>query len=148
MEQNRDFAIREIFENINSIQQMMFKQKNYSPADFGIPPAQGIVLHTIANRGSLDITDIAEVMQVSRSAVTQFVDSLVKSGFVTREANPSDRRAMISSLPEEGQSKLQEFQQFHIKNMSKVFNPLNDQELKIFRDLLLKIIVNNSTFKE
>ncbi len=148
MDHNREFIIQEIFENMDSMRQTMFKQKKVSPADFGISPAQGIVLHTIANRSSLSITDIAEILRVSRSAVTQLVDSLVKSGFVSREANPKDRRTMIISLTEEGKSKWQDFQQFHIQNMTKVFKPLNDQELKIFRDLLLKIIGNHPNILE
>jgi DNA-binding MarR family transcriptional regulator len=53
------------------------------------------LLWVLRHRGPLTQRDLADAMKVSARTVTGLVDGLVATGFVTREAHPTDRRAFL-----------------------------------------------------
>ncbi len=140
MDQDRESLIREIFRDMISVRREIFGQRAVSHSALGVPRAQGMALHIVANAAGLGIKQIADVMRVSSSAATQFVDSLVRAGLLTRESDPDDRRTVRVSLTSAGKSKLEEFQRLHFQNATEVFSSLSDQELSTFHALLRKII--------
>ncbi|HKW78557.1 MAG TPA: MarR family transcriptional regulator [Candidatus Limnocylindria bacterium] len=54
---------------------------------------------------------IAESAKISPSAVTEIVESLERDGFVHREPDPDDRRAVRVALTADGRRQLQRFEQ-------------------------------------
>ncbi len=57
-------------------------------------------------RGLTSVSELAEVKQISRSAVSQAVDILVGRGLVCRRQNPLDRRNIPLELTESGNTLL------------------------------------------
>jgi DNA-binding MarR family transcriptional regulator len=51
--------------------------------------------------------DLATMLHLSPSGLTRRLDGLVKSGFVSREPNPRDRREMLAVLTTTGYRKLE-----------------------------------------
>lgn len=143
MDPNRKRLIQDLFESMMLLKRKMARPKKFLPGAGVLPPAQGVVLRIVAMRESLSIKEIAELLQVSGSAVTQIVDSLVKAGLLMRETNPEDRRTLRLSLTGEGKSKLEEFKRIHLENLGQILSPLNEQELQTLRDLVLKILNHN-----
>lgn len=148
MEQDRKRLVHEIFEGIVFLRRKISSFQRFSPGVGNLPPAQGIVLRIVARQDNLSIKEIAEIMRVSGSAITQLVDSLVKAGFLMREVNPRDRRTLRISLTDDGRSKLEEFKKFHRENLGQVLSPLSDQDLETFRNLLWKILNNDPKFNK
>ncbi|MEA1959815.1 MAG: MarR family transcriptional regulator [Bacillota bacterium] len=146
MQANRADLIQEIFENMIFIQKKI--SSSLSPADCSVPPAQAIVLHIVASHESLSIKGIAELLQVSSSAATQMVDTLVKSGLLLREADAKDRRTLKIRLTDLGESKFVELRKLKLNSIGQTLSPLSDQELKTFRDLLWTIMNNTKKFEE
>jgi DNA-binding MarR family transcriptional regulator len=89
LDQSRERLIQEIFTDATYVRRKITSHKNIPPDGFGVPPSQGIVLFIMTNNDSLSIKEIAGLMQVSRSAATQFVDALVQDGYLLRKADPN-----------------------------------------------------------
>jgi DNA-binding MarR family transcriptional regulator len=81
---------------------------NLEAAGFGDMPRQGSrVVGGIARNG-LNLTDVSEVLGVSKQAASQLVDTLVIRGYVERIPDAEDRRRMTVGLTDRGRSAAQE----------------------------------------
>ena len=60
------------------------------------------VLFVIASAGSVRVSDIAGSLHSDVSTVSRQVSALAGHGLVAKEADPSDGRAQVASLTEEG----------------------------------------------
>ncbi|MGA5821086.1 MarR family winged helix-turn-helix transcriptional regulator [Kitasatospora sp. NPDC094028] len=56
------------------------------------------VLHTLAGRGPLRLSELTASEQVTQPAITQLVTRLERDGLVRREPDPTDRRAVLVHL--------------------------------------------------
>ena len=75
-------------------------------ADFDIPPAQGRLLAQIDELGSARIGDLARADHCSQPTMTTQVQRLEERGWVTRNADPADARAVLISLTGAGRDLL------------------------------------------
>ena len=64
----------------------------------GLTPARAHAMSVLQERGPSTQRVLAEALGVTARNVTGLVDALVATGFVTREAHPSDRRAVLVSF--------------------------------------------------
>lgn len=53
--------------------------------------------------GSQTVSDLAKMKSITKSAVSQSVENLVKKGYITRAASPDDRRRIRLELTPAGQ---------------------------------------------
>jgi DNA-binding MarR family transcriptional regulator len=60
------------------------------------------VLHTLAGRGPLRLTELTASEQVTQSAITQIVTRLERDGLVRRQPDPSDGRAVLVRITPPG----------------------------------------------
>jgi DNA-binding MarR family transcriptional regulator len=58
-----------------------------------------VVLHS---RGSMRLSDLADILGVNPSTTTRMVDRLVSAGLVDRQINPTSRREVLLDLTEAG----------------------------------------------
>ncbi|KRF30680.1 MarR family winged helix-turn-helix transcriptional regulator [Nocardioides sp. Soil805] len=65
---------------------------------------EALVLLTFSSRGSLPLGKIGERLQVHPTSVTSIVRRLEASGFVVRRASPSDGRAVLAEITDEGRA--------------------------------------------
>lgn len=68
----------------------------------GVSSAQCHLLLEIAEAGAGSIGDFAERLELDISTLSRGVDSLVKAGLATREADSANRRRQIVGLSDEG----------------------------------------------
>ena len=73
--------------------------------NFDISVEQFHILRHI-RRGLTSVSELAEVKQISRSAISQAVDILVERGLICRRQNALDRRNIPLELTESGNSLL------------------------------------------
>ena len=64
--------------------------------------ARAHLLWELRRSGPVTQRALSEAMRVSPRNITGLVDALVAGGFVTREAHPSDRRAILVTFTERG----------------------------------------------
>ena len=71
------------------------------PTEFGISVEQFHILRHI-RRGSGSVSELAEVRQISRPAISQAVDVLVDKGLILRSQSDTDRRYIRLELTPDG----------------------------------------------
>lgn len=115
----------------------------------GAKPSSGVTMgqttllvyigHSVKN-GGLTISEIADQIGVSRSAITQIVDIMIEHGLVERIENPVDKRSVKIILTEKSKRYLKEYRTKMIEMASHTFEPLDDKELEAFHNTLCKIM--------
>jgi len=64
----------------------------------GLTTSRSAVLWHLHHNGPVPQRDLAEALHVTARTITGLVDGLEKTGFVTREPHPTDRRATLVTL--------------------------------------------------
>lgn len=73
------------------------------PADeYGLSFEQYLIMHGIAEKDGITLTDIVEDRHVTRAAVSRQIKMLLKKGYIYQEADENDRRRMLLHLTDLG----------------------------------------------
>jgi DNA-binding MarR family transcriptional regulator len=75
---------------------------NASLREQGFTLARGKLLSILRRNGPTRVTILAGKLDITARSVTEAVDALERDGLVRREADPTDRRAVLVSLTERG----------------------------------------------
>ena len=105
----------------------------------GLGTAQRQLLMRIRENPRVTTGEIAERVGISRSAVTQLVDSLVAQDLVQRVADENDRRVVRLTLTKKSQKQSAEFDQQIVNSFIEHFAALTDEELAEYARLMDKI---------
>lgn len=90
--------------------------------------------------GPLSPAELADQLGVTRATVTGLVDTLERSGLVTRTPSADDRRMMLVELTTRGEKLLQRVLPAHFRQMAWLMQPLDETERKMFVRLLTKVL--------
>lgn len=105
----------------------------------GITPPQFILMRCVGQANSMTVTEMAESMGVTPSAITLLADRLHGAGLLWRERDQGDRRIVRMKLTEVGAAKLAELEIRHVAIMRKSIGLLpqddQDQLLRIYTRL-------------
>ncbi|GAB2837819.1 MarR family transcriptional regulator [Actinocorallia aurea] len=82
---------------------------------------------------------LAELSAMSRSAVTNAVHTLERSGLVERGSSPTDRRAVPVALTEKGEAAVREAFELQAAREASWFAALNQEERATLTDLLRRV---------
>jgi DNA-binding MarR family transcriptional regulator len=150
MAESREDLIGEIIEDMGAFRRSMFGRRRRAPK-FGelkelmpISPVQGELMHLLASRETLTVTEIAKIMGVTGSAVTQMVDPLVAKGLLDRDHDKNDRRVVRIGLSHRAKLRHNKIENHIGEHFSELLEPLSVEELETFRDLIHKITNNQS----
>ena len=102
---------------------------------YGISYEQFYILRHI-RRGVTSVSELAEVKQISRSAVSQAVDILVERGLLCRRQNAQDRRNIPLELTEAGNALLDTIWGKNRTWMKEQMAGLTVQELQTVNDAM------------
>ncbi|MER6468425.1 MarR family winged helix-turn-helix transcriptional regulator [Streptomyces collinus] len=86
------------------------------------------VLDTLAFRGPTRLTDLVRTEQMSQPGVTQLVTRLERDGLVERRPDPTDGRAVLVHLTEEGRTVGQSRHQDRGRHMAPLMAELTEEE--------------------
>lgn len=84
--------------------------------------------------------DLATMLHLSPSGLTRRLDGLVKSGFVSREPNPRDRREMLAVLSPSGYRKLENAAPAHVESVrTYVLDHLTPKQIEQLGDIFASL---------
>ncbi len=91
-------------------------------------PAQFHICRRLLQQGSMAVTEVAEELGVSPSAVTSMADRLAEAGLVVRERDPGDRRVVRLYLTPDGERVVRRCQETRNALLQRYFGrlPLED----------------------
>lgn len=98
--------------SLNDVFSSVMKQIFLTPFSSGedqndVTWAQRKILLLIESHGPQKMSDIARQISVTMSGATAVVDKMVKTGLVTREFDPADRRVVLIAISKEGRDVMQ-----------------------------------------
>lgn len=109
----------------------------------GITPSQFMVMKIINKKGRVTVSEVAEELCVSLSAITSLVDRLHKVNYVTRRRDEQDRRLVWLELTSSGEQILAECRLNRKQVLEKYFGQLLEEDLEkmvAIYEKLLKIL--------
>jgi DNA-binding MarR family transcriptional regulator len=109
----------------------------------GLTLPQAVVMWTLgAYKGTVTMSDIAQMTHQSGATATGIVDRLVDAGLVERVRDMSDRRVVYVQITAAGSTKLEEIEAERQKQTEQMTERLNDKELEQLNSLLTRLIVS------
>ena len=107
--------------------------------EFKFTKTQQLILMTLWLHKKLSLTELSEQICTSNEQATREVGQLVKSGFVNRVKNQTNRRSIEISLTQKGIDLIKDAQATAAKRIPQRFNELSDEDAKTLVDCLEKI---------
>jgi DNA-binding MarR family transcriptional regulator len=80
--------------------------------------------------GPISLKDLARAEQVRPPTMSRIIDALEKTGLVSRELNPADRRAVLIKATEKGRRILQKGRRRRVQLLARHLGQLSTRELK------------------
>jgi DNA-binding MarR family transcriptional regulator len=93
-----------------------------------LPMAQVELLQTLAEIAPARISELADRLHLANSTVSGLVAQMMRSGTVTRETDPLDRRAAVLALTPAGQAQLAEWEEAHEHHIGDALDQLDRRE--------------------
>jgi DNA-binding MarR family transcriptional regulator len=91
------------------------------------------------DRSGLSMHQLAEALSTTPSSATQLVDRLVRMGLVERLREDEDRRLVRVHLSDTARQRFEKMMRLHLRSLAAVTEPLSDEELLTFVELLARI---------
>jgi DNA-binding MarR family transcriptional regulator len=98
------------------------------------------VLEALHCQGPAKMKTLADALGLSARNMTAVADSLEGEGFVRRVAHPSDRRATLLELTDEGLAAADDSLQPRLAEISRLFDELSPDARGDLRDTLAKLV--------
>ncbi|NEN86154.1 MarR family winged helix-turn-helix transcriptional regulator [Paenibacillus elgii] len=107
--------------------------------DETITDKQFIVLGMVHEHGRLNTGEIADKMEITPSAVSQFLGKLEKAGYIKRSINPSNRREIIVELDQRGTEYMARNEQIERSIIERYYSKLGMDDILTLRNIVLKL---------
>ena len=117
-----------------------YRQKEVLP--YGITLKQFYVLRQLKRKGSLNPSEIADMLFCDRPTATVVIKNMAKQGWVKRNMDPDDSRRIRITLESAGLAKLEQVSRDRPESKAKSFDPLScfsSKEKEQFTGLLAKL---------
>ncbi len=134
---DRKEQIEELLANFNTIKRMVMRYRDSYLQQRNLTYSQSWVLHIVKEHDGIGVKEIADLLGITSSATTQLADTLVKMGYLTTERSLEDRRSVKVRLSVQGKREVDVLQ---MKNLEKLFDIFDDDELLKYCELNKKII--------
>lgn len=107
--------------------------------DLELTPAQALALHALYIKDGINQLTLGEKIQKDKTTTGNLLIKLEKSGFITRENDPEDRRSSIIYLTSKAIEIQNELKERLLKINTTLSSNLTDIELQLLFSLLKKI---------
>ena len=149
---NRKVQLEEIIESMHIIKLALIRDIPQSIKKTPLSDSQLFVLKIVDGKNYANLKDISEALNITNSASTQLVNTLVKKGLLKRITNPRDRRYVEIRLSPSCKKQIKPMKERGLKKFNNIFSALNDKELKKYSELnkriIKRILENNKKTKK
>lgn len=107
---------------------------------WNVSPHEFRALRAVTDLAPARLTDLADRLRIANRSATEVVDSLESKGLVHRAPSPTDRRAVVVTLSEQGQRLTAELAQARSTAGVEFLAPLTDADRETLRELLARLL--------
>ena len=101
-----------------------------------VTPTQTGILFLLKRKNGMTMTELSQVLAADNSTMTGLVNRLEKSGFVVREASPTDRRALLVRITQEGIDEIDRAQPIIKRVNEEISSGFSEGEIAAFKKVL------------
>ena len=146
MEENK--LQKELFKSIMRVNKAMGKRHS---ALGDLPQGTFVLLHTILENGhqlefitdeemiGMTVSDLSEILLVSRPAISRMINELERKGFIQRVSTCSDRRLVYVCIAPLGKEALQAAWHRAYEGLNALIEKMGEQEIKELIRILNKL---------
>lgn len=126
----------------NNTNKKLMHYLNFKLEEFHLTTEQWAVLFQLSKQNKISQKQLAEVCGKDQSTLTRILDILERKNFIERHSSKEDRRSFVIHITEDGVVLSKEVAPFLEKIFKKLLKNIPNEELKIFRKVLLQINEN------
>ncbi len=134
MEQNK--LLNLILDNMKKI----FFPEDWLEIDMKLSKTELFTLLIIERHGEAIMSQIANKINVSMSTATGIIDRLVKKKYLSRARSESDRRIVLIRLTKKGKQIVNDIKDSINYYLNTIFKSLNEEEVRVLSNIIVKII--------
>ncbi len=103
-----------------------------------INESQCFLVVEIGRKPGICVKELAEILRIDKSGISRGVEELVQKGFVNRELSKEDRRCVVLSLTEKGQTRFEKIENdMYLKFQEVLSNIAEDKQQQVLDALKL-----------
>jgi DNA-binding MarR family transcriptional regulator len=142
MNKTRTQLLEQLLNHLGYISRSISAPHGFSFGDVVLTKPQINIFFFIGHhQEGVPVKDIARFLNVTKGAVTQFIDALVEKNLVKREEDARDRRLQRIRLTEFAESRFDQVKQSYYLSLNKLFDALTDHEVEQLVSLLEKLSI-------
>lgn len=134
---NKEELVKAIDESLFDLSLQI--EEEFAECFLDMPEKYRFVLQLVSRYSPLYVKDLAELLRVSRSSVSQMLSKMESEGYIVRELDPEKRRQTFVKLGEKGKGVLQTMENTRNLISSKYLKQLRYEELERFYDIAVKL---------
>ena len=119
-----------------------YAQKRLRDHGYKITIDQWLIIKAILENPGIMQQVLAEIVFKDNASVTRIIELLVKSGYLQREVNPSDRRKTILKVTAEGKLIIEKVQVLVLENRQVALAGIENNKLQTTNEVLNTIAKN------
>lgn len=120
-------VFNEFNHEINKFIDVQLKKTGLVRSHFGI-------LHELAGGKELSMSDLSELLHVTKPNVTVLIDKLVTLNYVERISSCNDRRVIFIRLTDKGELFINKSSEELIKSSTKLLDNFDEQDLELVKE--------------
>jgi DNA-binding MarR family transcriptional regulator len=113
-------------------------------AALDITHAQATCLMMLATGRARTVTDLGRMLNSDMGSITRLLSRMEKRGLIERHRSDADRRIVDLAITPAGQAVADALPPIFCRVLNRRFRDFSKAEIDTFRDMLLRIIGNNS----
>ena len=146
MDKARTQLLEQLLNNLGYICKSISAPHGFSFGDIVLTKPQINIFFFVAHhQDGVSVKEIAKFLNVTKGAITQFIDTLVEKNLVKREEDTRDRRLQRIRLTEFAESRFEQFKKSYYTSLNKLFDGLNDKEVEQLVSLLEKLRISDAS---
>ncbi len=106
---------------------------------YDLAPHHARALRTVGHHGTMRLGELAQHLRVAPRSVTDVVDALEERGVLRRAPDPTDRRAQVVTLTDEGRALLDRVAAARRTGADAYFDRLPDRDRATLRRILERL---------
>lgn len=123
---------------------VVFPLYRHMEKEFNITRPEWVALFCLAHQEPICAQDIMVKTWLPKNSINRGVKLLAQKGLITKRKDPQDGRRTLLSLTQEGWKIYSQTLPFAVTRKERLISSLDDEELRLFNKLLMKLCVSVS----
>ncbi|WP_021171489.1 MarR family protein [Sporomusa ovata DSM 2662] len=126
------------------------KTRNYG-TDVPLFPSEIHMINKIKQNEGIHVTGLANILNVTKGAVSQIIMKLEKKGLIQKEKDINNQSRLVLKLTAKGETAYHNHEKFHKKievMVNEIVKDASKEEVKFFKDVLITLEERLELFKK